>query len=95
MISFLKRNIKVVLIPIIIVILITCIFLFGHPYFQKHSLESTLDKNKIERCIAREKNNCNSKRKVCKLYDKKENKECESEFNKCIKSSALECEEKY
>ena len=95
MISFLKRKIKIVLILTILVVLTICIFLFGRPYFQKQSLENKLDKNKIERCISREANNCNSKKKICKLYDKKETKECENEFNKCVKMSTSKCKENY
>ena len=76
-------------------LLIICIPLFSCHSIQKKSFKSKLDKNRIERCKTREKTNCNSKRKVCKLYDKKSNEECQSEFDKCIKGAVVECENQY
>ncbi len=84
---------KTLSIILIVAIVLIFTYLFGKPYFQKKTFKTKIEKNRIERCKSRETNNCNSKRKVCKLYDKKSNEECQSEFNKCKKESALKCED--
>ena len=43
----------------------------------------------MERDMHRETENCNSKKQICKLYDKKNQEECQSEFNKCINEAKL------
>ena len=77
------------------IFLIICISLFGCQSIQRKSFKKKLDKNKLERCILREKNKCNSKKEICKLYDRRDNKECQNEFDECIKKSILECEKQY
>ena len=62
------------------------IYIFGKPYFQKKSFETKIDTNRTERDIYRETENCNSKKQICKLYDKKSKEECEDVFNKCIQT---------
>ena len=44
------------------ILLITYLSLSSCSYFQRKSFENTLDKNKLEQCISREKNKCNSKK---------------------------------
>ena len=71
------------------------ISLFGCQAIQKKSFENKLNKNRAKRCISRAKDNCNSNRTVCKLYDKKGTEECQNELDKCVKKSALKCESQY
>ena len=89
--KFLK--IKTVLIVIFIVIVIILAYLFGKPYFQRKSFENERDKNRIDRCMLREKSNCNSKKTVCQLHDKKSNEECQDELDECVKKSIVKCED--
>ena len=92
--KFLKNQVILICIAIVIIVVIVILFIrFGMPYFQKKSFENERDKNRAERCISRAKDNCNGKRKVCKLYDKKGTEECQSEFDECVKKSTLKCEE--
>ena len=91
--KFLKNKITSVLILILIITVSIFAYLFGKPYFQRKSFENERDKNRTDRCMSREKSNCNSNRKVCTLYDKKSNKECQNEFDECVKNSVLKCED--
>ena len=90
---FLKNKIKLAS-TLILIIVIIFVYVFIKGYYQKNLFKNERDKNRIERCVSREKNKCNSNRKVCKLYDKRNNKECQNEFDECIKKSTLECESK-
>ena len=87
----LKHKTTIVLTLIFITIVILVVYLFGKPYFQRKSFENERDKNRTERCISREENNCSSKRKICKLNDKKGNEKCQSEFDECVKEAFLRC----
>ena len=77
------------------ILLITYLSLSSCSYFQRKSFENTLDKNKLEQCISREKNKCNSKKGICRLYDKKNTEECQRQFNICEDKSNLNCKELY
>ena len=74
-----------------IILAVVLAYIFGKSYFEKKSFENKLDKNRVERCVSREKEKCNSKRKRCKLYDRKGNEECQNEFDECIQASSLKC----
>ena len=77
------------------ILLIAYFSLSSCHYLQKKALKNTLDKNKLEQCILREKNNCNSKKEICRLYDKINAKKCQSQFNTCVDKSNLNCKELY
>ena len=89
MISF-KKTLKLIIIPIIVVIIGIFAWVYLNKKINKKSFESELNKNKIERCIFREKNKCNSNKKICMLYDKKDKGTCESKFNICVKQAKKE-----
>ena len=77
------------------IIFIVSFSFFSCSFLEKKKFESKLDKNKLERCVSRKKNKCNSKRERCMLYDKKTKDECNDQLSSCIKQSNLNCEKQY
>ena len=70
----------------ILFFLIVFISLVNCQSIQKKSFENERGKNRTDRCMLREKNNCNGKKTVCQLHDKKGNEECRNEFDECVKN---------